>query len=246
MSAPLASEHNEQDATPDDREASFEQFNPATNRPRRRRTEVDEYDSILWRMESLLEGSDAVANLYGVVGASKGVGTTTVAMNLANRLIDHVDGNVLLVDANFYRPRAERLLNLKKNPGLSEVLTDGMPLAEAVQRSRVPGLELLASGRGGRLEQIGLDPDSVVALISEMRESYSGVVFDFSEATCMGPSFLLARECDGVLIVARSEKTSRTEAETAIEQLRQDGVHVLGAVLNRYQNRVPGWLRRWS
>jgi Mrp family chromosome partitioning ATPase len=223
----------------------FEQFRGSA-RATRRRSGLDEYDSMLWRMRSHVESSSSGGPLLGVVGATDSTGATTIAANLANRLVDHVDGTVLLVDANFYRPKAERLFGLSKNPGLAEVLAGGMPLCEAVQPTRLAGLSLLSSGRAGMLERLGVQAEAVQGLMNELRETYAAVVFDFSEATEMGPSLLLAQQCDGVVLVARADRTRRTEAERALLRLHQNGVTVIGSILNRRRQFVPQWLHRWT
>ncbi|WP_145246836.1 P-loop NTPase family protein [Aeoliella mucimassa] len=230
------------DAAGDD---AFEQFNPATHRPRQRRRTSDEYDSVLWRMRSQLSSLDGVAEILGVVGAEVGVGATTVAMNLANRLADHLDGNVLLVDSNFSRPQADAFLGIKRCPGLAEMLAENLPLAEVVQRTRVPGLEVLAAGRVGILESVAIHSEAVAIVVQQMREEYAGVVFDFSDPSSMGQGLLLAKQCDGVLLVAQCERTRQESARRAAEQLRVDGVRLTGAVLNRQRSYVPKWIRRW-
>lgn len=228
-----------------DTPSDFEQFRGRA-RSNRRRTGLDHYDSILWRLRQQFETSAGAATVLGVMGVTEGAGATTIAANLSNRMVDYAAGKVLLVDANFYRPRSERLFGLKKNPGLAEVLADDLPLSEAVQKTPHVGLELLAAGRAGMLEQLGIHPDAVQLLFSELRESYAAIVFDFSEASQLGPALLLAQQCDGVLLVARSERTRRGVAERAVKRLHADGVDVIGAVLNRQRQYVPQWLRRWT
>ena len=43
---------------------------------------------------------------------------------------------------------------------------------------------------------------------------------------------VIAREADGVVLVARANKTSRDSIKDACRRFREDGTRVLGAVLN--------------
>lgn len=227
-----------------DERASLEQFSPA-RRSLRRSTSLDDYDTLAWRLQPQLEASNGVAAMFGVVAIASGVGSTTVAANLAQRLVAQVDGPVLLIDANLYRPKADRLFGLKKNPGLAEVLVDNVPVADAVQATKHAGLDLLAAGRAGMLDQLGVQPAAFQSLVNEVRERYSAVVVDLPEASNLGPSLFLARQCDGVLLVAQADRTRRGDAEGAAHQLKLDSVPVIGSVLNRKKSYVPAWLDRW-
>jgi protein-tyrosine kinase len=71
------------------------------------------------------------------------------------------------------------------------------------------------------------------------------VVVDLPEASKLGPSLFLARQCDGVVLVAEADRTRRGDAEGAVQQLKLDGVPLIGSVLNRKRSYVPAWLERW-
>jgi hypothetical protein len=55
---------------------------------------------------------------------------------------------------------------------------------------------------------------------------------------------LLACACDGLVIVAESEKTERAALQIAAERARIAGCHTLGVVMHGAKDRVPGWIRR--
>lgn len=214
-------------------------------RQRQRSSAVDVYDSILWRLRPQWPASTETTSLLGVIGAGDGVGTSTVAANIARRLVEHADGPVVLVDANLYRPRAHRLLRGKKNPGLAEVLTGNLELGDAVQNTHTPGLDLLSSGKAGMLNQVSFPLEAVDSLRSELLERYAAVVFDLPTATDLGPSLLLAQRLDEVMLVVQADRTRRAEAERAAKRLKMDGVAVTGALLNRQKDYAPSWLRCW-
>jgi Mrp family chromosome partitioning ATPase len=53
---------------------------------------------------------------------------------------------------------------------------------------------------------------------------------------------VLAKRCDGVIVVVRAGRTSQTELERVLHLL--SGANVLGVVVNRKHSFVPGWVRR--
>lgn len=57
---------------------------------------------------------------------------------------------------------------------------------------------------------------------------------------------LLARACDGLIIVAESEVTERAALHLAAERARIAGCKTLGIVMHGSKDRLPGWMRRLS
>jgi Mrp family chromosome partitioning ATPase len=55
---------------------------------------------------------------------------------------------------------------------------------------------------------------------------------------------LLARACDGLVIVAESEVTDRRALQVAAERARVAGCRTLGVVLHGERDRMPVWLHR--
>lgn len=214
-------------------------------RGRQRSTNLDIYDSIVWRLKPQWQSSAEPGTFLGVVGVTEGVGTSTVAANLASRLVEHAEGPVLLVDANLYRPRAHRLLRGKKNPGLAEVLAGHAELSDAVHSTRTPGLDLMPSGRAGLLHRVSFPGESVQALRHELLERYTAIVLDLPAATNLGPAVLLAQQLDGALLVVQADRSRAADVERAAKRLQTDEISVIGTLLNRQHDYVPSWLRRW-
>ena len=58
-------------------------------------------------------------------------------------------------------------------------------------------------------------------------------------------SALLARFCDGLVIVAHTEVTSRQALEIAADRARKVGCRTLGLVMYGTKERVPAWMQRF-
>ncbi|RMD81207.1 MAG: tyrosine-protein kinase family protein [Candidatus Dadabacteria bacterium] len=57
-------------------------------------------------------------------------------------------------------------------------------------------------------------------------------------------SALLARDCDGLVIVVEPEITTEPALRTAVQQARGAGCEVLGLVVNGARDWMPGWMQR--
>jgi Mrp family chromosome partitioning ATPase len=127
---------------------------------------------------------------------------------------------------------------------LGDVLAGKASLTAVTQRTRVPGLEVLPWGAASRHLGLGFESSLVRRIVCELREQYSLVLVDLPEAPAIGQSLWLARMLDRAIVVVRSERVGREAARAAVERLGQDGVPIVGAIVNDTRKYLPDWLER--
>lgn len=221
----------------------------AISRPVPRRRGADAYDTLLWRLHPRLEegldrDSGGAGFLVGVTSCDRKAGTSTVAANLAIRAADHQMRPVLLIDGSAARPAVARQFRLRGSLGLADALAGSCSINEAIHETPVDGLEVMPVGTAGLMDRVGLDHQQVDAMLSGLRESHEMVVFDLPEASELRHMLLVARRLDAAILTLRSEATSGELVEQTAEQLRADGVNLVGSVVSRRRQYVPNWLRR--
>jgi hypothetical protein len=106
------------------------------------------------------------------------------------------------------------------------------------------------SGAVSAAQQLDVDLDAG-APITELHRWVEQIAPTADLAVIIGPPLatsldaaLLACACDGLVIVAESEKTERAALQVAAERARISGCHTLGVVMHGAKDRVPGWIRR--
>jgi succinoglycan biosynthesis transport protein ExoP len=160
-------------------------------------------------------------------------GKTTTAANLALMLAD-AGRRVVLVSADLRKPRLHQFFALDQRIGLSNVLAGDLQLWEAILDPGVENLRLVLSGpvpaRPAELLQSG----QMGEVLSGLREVADYVILDTAPILMVADALALAPFVDGVLLVADSDRTSRSAAAHAREQLEQVGAAVFGAVLNNF------------
>jgi capsular exopolysaccharide synthesis family protein len=166
-----------------------------------------------------------------VTSAEAGEGKSTIAANLA-RVLATQERRVLLLDAELRRPSMKALLADPRGMGLEELLRGEALLQEAVQSSRIPGVDVL----GADEELLGAadmasSPRFRLAL-KTARERYDFIVIDSAPLNLISESVLIARRADATVLVVRLDVTSRTTALAAQKRLADMKVKVLGAVVN--------------
>ena len=210
---------------------------------RRLRGEVQaHYEMLLHRLPWPSTGSTSAPRTLGVSSCEDGEGVSTVAAHLAVTAAAMGAHRILLVDANFAQPCVPRIFGVRGRPGLAEVLQSRCGLGDVLQTSAVENLSLLVSGRPAGPYSAVYDAEGMQGLIKELAGEFDLVVVDLPAARQSSAALRLARRLDGILMVVEAGRVRRDVAQRVSEVLVRAGARPLGAVLNKWQQRVPAWL----
>jgi capsular exopolysaccharide synthesis family protein len=165
-----------------------------------------------------------------VVSASSGEGKTTSAAHLA-ALLAEAGNSVLVVSADFRRPRVHELFAVNRAPGLSEVLAqqNPVPLRSLDLSTPVKGVTLLASG--SPVDNPAPLLGATVELMRGARPLFDFIVVDTAPLLVANDASELIRAADMVLVVARSRKARLEACQRSAELLRRINAPVIGTVL---------------
>jgi exopolysaccharide transport family protein len=167
-----------------------------------------------------------------VTSSGPGEGKTVVATNLALALAQ-TGQRVLLIDADMRRPRVHEVLDQRQEPGLSNVLTGDTKYDDSVLEVENTGLSVLTAGHMPPNPVELLGSKRFTDLLDTLKRRFDWVVVDTPPVMAVTDAPVVAHSADGVVFVVGSEMTSRSVAQTAVEQLTAANARVLGAVLNR-------------
>lgn len=166
-----------------------------------------------------------------ITSANQGEGKSTVASNLATVLAESGE-QVVLVDADLRRSAVARAFDLDDSVGLTEVLAGTIPLADALQTTEVPGLQILAGGATPPNPSELLGSHRMEALITELATKHF-IVLDAPPLLPVTDAALLSRGADGAVLVVAAGKTHKEALERAASSLRVVDGKVLGAIINQ-------------
>jgi len=184
------------------------------------------------RSRILLMGADRRIRTIMVTSAEPGDGKSLVAANLAVTISKGVDEHVLLVDADLHSPSLHMLFNLHPRGGLRDYLEGKAPLARFLLKTPVDKLTLLPAGEPTPTASELLGAMNMKALVRELRDRYDDryIIFDSPPGEVAAETSLLAQTMDGVILVVRCEKTSKSLISKTIESLGRE--KILGVVFN--------------
>lgn len=168
-----------------------------------------------------------------VCGAGPGVGVSFLAANLAIAIAE-TGVSTLLIDANLHRPNIDKLLPPDgPTGGLLEVLrADGVAMPEITEDDILPNFSILYAGGAAADASELLGGDRFRQVVDLCSRTYEFTVLDTPPAGRYADARRISSLAGYSLIVARRGLTFVNDIETLAAELREDGVTVLGTVLN--------------
>ena len=110
----------------------------------------------------------------------------------------------------------------------------------------MPLLEIIFSGPYAPNPSELLEQGRFSRLIEETRKAYDYVLIDTPPIINMSDAAIVAKQCDGAILVIESEAVSRRDAMKAKEQLTKSGCKLLGAVLNKVDMKKEKYYSKYN
>jgi len=190
-------------------------------------------------LASLMNSADGMPpRVIVFTSAGAGEGKTTVVTNLGIALAES-GRRVLLIDADRRRPRLHEVFRCSNQYGLSEYLTEpsgrAIGLGALTQSTVMPGLKILPAGLDRSCAPNLVHNRRMAELLAAARQEFDAVLVDTPPLLALSDARGLGRMADGLALVIRAQRTPEHILFTAFERLRQDGIRVLGTILNRWK-----------
>ena len=177
-------------------------------------------------------------NVLAVTSPGEGEGKTLTAINLAVSIAREVDYTVLLVDANLRHPWMLEHFGLAHRKGLSEYLTEDIPISDLlIQSERVEHLVILAGGKPLINSAEMLNSPRMKQMVEEMKSRYHSriIIFDLPPVLSSADALAFSPYVDAVLLVVEEGVTQKQDIEHAVELLST--TNIVGTVLNKAETK---------
>jgi capsular exopolysaccharide synthesis family protein len=183
------------------------------------------------RTNFLFSRKDERLNSIVVVSAGAGEGKSTTVLNLAT-VFAQAGQRVLLVDSDLRRPTLHKLLKVGNSLGLTNYLLKQNTLEEVIQRTSIPTLDLLASGKLPSSSMNILGSVSMKDMVAELKQRYDFVFFDSPPIMGVSDAAILASEMDMVIQVIQYRRYPQPMNIRAKQMIEKVGGNLVGIVLN--------------
>lgn len=165
-----------------------------------------------------------------ITSALPAEGKTFVAANLAQAIVRQHERRALLIDADLRASRLHLELGAPVAPGLADYLRGEADEPAIVQASPGGNLFFIPGGKPSANPTELLASARLKSLLDRLGPLFDWVILDSPPALPVADAGVLARLCDGVLLIVRSGSTPYDAAKKACAEFH--GKNLIGAVLN--------------
>lgn len=181
-----------------------------------------------------------------MTSCAPGEGKTTMSIDLA-RSISDMGKSVILVDADMRKSVMAARLQIEEVPkGLSHFLSGQCTLTEAICATNIPKMHILMSGPTAPNPTELLESKRFQGMVDSMRKIYDYIIIDCPPLGMVIDAAIIARECDGAIMVVEASKTKYRFAQETKMKLERSGVPILGVILNKVdRKRTKGYYNKY-
>ncbi|MFH0811639.1 MAG: polysaccharide biosynthesis tyrosine autokinase, partial [Pseudomonadota bacterium] len=136
-----------------------------------------------------------------------GEGKTTTAVNLAISMTRDKK-QILLMDTDFSNPGISRIFGMSGSIGITNILANEAIIEEAVQKTDIEGLSLLATGPTPPDPGQMIESQKMKQLIKDVSQKYDFIILDSPPVLLINDAVVLARYVDASILLLESGKTT--------------------------------------
>lgn len=167
-----------------------------------------------------------------VLSAGPGEGKSTTLRQLALTMAAAGE-RVLLVDSDVRRPTQHKLAGVPREPGLTDVLLNKVPLAAAIRRDPSGTLDFMPCGGSAGVTLSLLYVNKLRELVADCKQRYDKVLFDSPPIIGVSDASVLASIADGTVLLIQHRRNPESMVLRAKQIIDGLKVKIVGVILNQ-------------
>jgi Mrp family chromosome partitioning ATPase len=200
-------------------------------------SELAELAKVVQRVFLLPQGNPPRTVVF--TSSESGDGCSWICARVGEILASQVAGSVCLVDANLQSPTLHEQFSVPNHHGLSDALRASNSIRGYVSQLSRRNLALLSCGSAGKESHGLVASDRMRMRLNELREEFEYILVDCSSMSASNEAIAVGSGADGVVLVLKANSTRKDRARSAVQDLNNAKVRVLGAVLNQRTFPIP-------
>ena len=160
-------------------------------------------------------------------------GKSVTAANLAV-VFAQANFKTVIVDADLRHPVLHKVFNVENEAGLGDMLNSHqIKIKECIKNTSINHLQILTSGEPLPDPSGQLGSERMEEIIRDLKGIAEIVIFDTPPVLVFADAIALSRRIDGVLVVIRAGKSTRSAVNQALLDLQNANVNLLGSIFNQ-------------
>ncbi len=173
----------------------------------------------------------AANNMIMITGPSPDIGKSFVSLNLATVLSD-AGKKILLIDADMRKGEIHKVLEVERENGLSDLITESTDLYQAIHNVPGTNLDFLSTGSVPPNPSELLMHEKFGQILEKISQSYDYVIIDSPPILAVTDAGIIGRLVGATLMVVKAGWHPMRELEQSTKRLIQAGVNIKGVVFN--------------
>lgn len=172
-------------------------------------------------------------------------GKSDIAFQLAKE-IGKMGKRVVLLDADIRKSSLISRYQVRENiKGLSQYLSGQADMSEICCHTNFENMDIIFAGLVAPNPSELLEEEDFAELIQALRMRYEYILVDTPPLGSVIDAAIVAKQCDGAVLIIESELVSYRVAQKMKAQLLRTGCRILGAVLNKVDEEKQGYYNRY-
>jgi len=138
----------------------------------------------------------------------------------------------LVIDADLRKPRAYKLFEVEKTPGLVNLLIENLPIDEVIKKSRFDNLYVLASGSKTPNPLELLSSDNMHDVIKRLAERFDKIVVDTPPCFNIADALVLSKISDLSILITKHGAVSQTVLDRIRDKFSAIDSRITGVIIN--------------
>lgn len=175
-----------------------------------------------------------------VTSSIEGEGKSFVSSNLALSMA-RGGKRICILEFDLHKPKVSEQFGVSNEKGLVDILADDVPLENVLQR--VPAhsnLFILSSGGYHESASDLITQEKLQDLLGKLSKQFDCVIIDTPPIKALNDAFVIAKECDLTLYVARHNYTPKSYIGMLDDSMALAGVNNVALIFNGVRNRGFG------
>ena len=184
--------------------------------------------------------------VVAVTSCTPNEGKSSVAMEMAKAFAE-AGNKTMLIDADMRKSvLVGRYRTGAVKSGLAHCLAGKAEYKEAACRTNIPNLYITFSGPVPPNPSELLGGEKFAVLLEALRNAFDYVIVDTPPLGSVIDAAVVAKNCDGTILVVESSAVSYRFVQRVKEQLDKSGSRILGVVLNKVDMEGKGYYGRYD
>ena len=168
-------------------------------------------------------------------------GKSSVSFDLSKTMAES-GKKILMVDADLRKSVLAAKYHIQGiDKGLSHYLTGQAEIEDIIYETETEGFYLTVAGPLSPDPTSLLDSEQFQKFIDKVRDDYDYVIIDAPPLGVVIDAVIIGKYCDGAVLVIEQGVIKRKVVQDVIKQLKRGGVRILGAVLNKVDERIGAY-----